>query len=108
MSEGRIGITLLLSLALWAPSGLLSYGGELDLMQAGFRYLGALAFAWFAVRVFDAVVSGYGRSTFSEAQITEREIETDAAQPRPSRRREDDELGETADDAPALVPNDAA
>ncbi|MDZ4826711.1 MAG: hypothetical protein SGJ13_09660 [Actinomycetota bacterium] len=75
------GIALLLSLVLWwnTLQGLLR--GNVDIMDAGLRYLMCLGFAWLGVYLISTLVAGYGRE--------QRPPPPPAARPGPQRRAED-------------------
>ena len=59
MHPRHSGWTLLLSIALWAPTARVAMAGDIDLIPALVRYLAALAVAAVAVMAVTRLTAGY-------------------------------------------------
>lgn len=57
--HARLSVTLLLSLLLWTPFGLAALGGDLDVVDAGLRYLVAFLGCRLAVSGIAHLVASY-------------------------------------------------
>lgn len=55
------GIALLVSLVLWWSTLRALLDGNVDIMDAGLRYLACLAFSWLGVYFISTLVAGYGQ-----------------------------------------------
>ena len=82
----RLGITLLVSLALWSPTAGAALAGRVDLTTSAMRYLAALGVSWLAIAALDRLVTSYASAASGSATSTGGDP-TSAT--RPSRRRDD-------------------
>jgi hypothetical protein len=55
------GVALILSLVLWWPTLRALLAGNVDITDAGMRYLAALGLSWLGVYFITTLVAGYGR-----------------------------------------------
>ena len=55
------GVALILSLVLWWPTLRALLAGNVDITDAGMRYLAALGLAWLGLYFITTLVAGYGR-----------------------------------------------
>jgi hypothetical protein len=80
------GMALLLSLVLWWSTLRALLDGNVDIMDAGLRYLACLGFSWLAVYFISMLVAGYGQDPPARppaSQSPARRAEDPAAQPQP-------------------------
>ena len=87
MHPRHSGWTLLLSIALWAPTARVAMAGDIDLIPALVRYFAALAVATVAVMAVTHLTTGYRRAATAAQQAlvsAPQEGGTDEAEPAPA------------------------
>ena len=80
------GIALILSLVFWWSTLQALLKGNVDIMDAGLRYLACLGFSWLAVYFITSLVAGYGQDPPPRppaSQAPARRADDPNAQPQP-------------------------